>query len=90
MFSMGLIYQEIREYGAIFDVADRAEALVAQLEARKASARALVAGSSPPNLPVVFWFSSSDVKGDAFIAGKNGAPRLHPQHVGRPQRHPDR
>ena len=74
MFSMELIYQEIRDYGAIFDVADRAEAFVAQLKAREAAARAVVAGSGQPGLPVVFWFSSRDVKGDAFVAGKNGAP----------------
>jgi iron complex transport system substrate-binding protein len=25
-------------------------------------------------VPIVFWFSSKEVNGDAFIAGKNGAP----------------
>lgn len=74
MFTMDLIYQEILEYGAIFDTADRAMALVTQLKGREATARALVAGSSQPDLSVVFWFSSREVKGDAFIAGKNGAP----------------
>ena len=71
--TMAPIYQEIRDMAAIFDVADRGEALVARLKAREAAAIASVAGT-PAGLPVVFWFSSRDVKGDPFVAGLNGAP----------------
>ncbi len=74
MFTMELIYRNIREFGQIFDVADRAEALIGELKAREAKAVAAVAGHAAKDIPVTVWFSSKDVKGDAFLAGKNGVP----------------
>lgn len=73
MFSMDLVYGEIHDLARIFDVDARGETLVAELKAREAKAKAAVAGKAA-GTPVVFWFSSKDVKGDAFVAGKNGAP----------------
>ena len=74
MFTMALVYQEIRDLAAIFDVNDRGAALIDDLKKREADAVAAVAGSKAKDVPVLFWFSSKDVKGDAFAAGKNGAP----------------
>lgn len=74
MFGMELVYQNIREFGQIFDVSDRAEALVAELKAREEKAVQSVAGLKARDVPVAVWFSSKDIKGDAFIAGKNGVP----------------
>jgi iron complex transport system substrate-binding protein len=74
MFSMELVYRNIREFGQIFDVSARAEALVAELKAREDKAVASIAGAAAKDVPVVVWFSSKDVKGDAFLAGKNGVP----------------
>jgi iron complex transport system substrate-binding protein len=74
MFSMNLLYQEIRDFAAIFNVPDRGEQLVASLQKREADAIASVAGASGKNIPVVIWFSSREITGDAFVAGKNGAP----------------
>lgn len=74
MFSMELVYRNIREFGQIFDVADRAEALVATLRAREAKAVEAVARLKAQDIPVVVWFSSKDVKGDGFMAGKTGVP----------------
>jgi iron complex transport system substrate-binding protein len=74
LFTMDLIYQEIAELSEIFDIKDRGDALIADLKKREADAAASVAGAATKNLPVVFWFSSKEVKGDAFIAGKNSAP----------------
>lgn len=74
LFTMDLIYQEIAELSEIFDVKDRGDALIAALKKREAAAVASVSGAAAKNLPVVFWFSSKEVKGDAFIAGKNSAP----------------
>ncbi len=74
LFTMDLIYQEIAELSEIFDIKDRGDRLVADLKKREADAAASVAGAAAKNLPVVFWFSSKEVKGDAFIAGKNSAP----------------
>jgi iron complex transport system substrate-binding protein len=72
LFTMDLIYQEIGELSEIFDVKDRGDALIADLKKREAAAVASVADAK--DLPIVFWFSSKEVKGDAFIAGKNSAP----------------
>lgn len=74
MFTMELVYRNIREFGQIFDVTERAEALIAELKAREAKAVAAVAGDGAKDIPVTVWFSSKDVKGDAFLAGKNGVP----------------
>ena len=74
LFTMDLIYQEIAELSEIFDVEDRGAALIADLKKRQAEAVASISGATGKNLPVVFWFSSKEVKGDAFIAGKNSAP----------------
>ncbi|PYE87050.1 ABC transporter substrate-binding protein [Phyllobacterium leguminum] len=73
-FTMALVYQEIRELAEIFNVPDRGEKLVSDLKRREAEAITSIAGDKATGLPVVFWFSSKDVKGDAFVAGKNGAP----------------
>ncbi len=74
LFSMDLVYQEIRDLARIFDVADRGEALVADLRRREAAAIASVAGARLDNVPMVFWFSSKEVAGEAFVAGRNGVP----------------
>ena len=74
LFTMGLIYREIAELAEIFDITDRGDALIAELQQREARAVASVAGAAAKNLPVVFWFSSKEINGDAFIAGKNSAP----------------
>jgi iron complex transport system substrate-binding protein len=72
LFTMELIYQEIGQLSEIFDIKDRGDVLIADLKKREASAVASVADAK--DLPIVFWFSSKEVKGDAFIAGKNSAP----------------
>ncbi|TCM69281.1 ABC transporter substrate-binding protein [Rhizobium sp. BK068] len=74
LFTMDLIYQEISELSEIFDVKDRGDALIADLKKREAAAVASISSASGKDLPIVVWFSSKEVKGDAFIAGKNSAP----------------
>lgn len=74
MFTMELVYRNIREFGQIFDVSERAEALIGELREREAKAVAAVAGHAARDIPITVWFSSRDVKGDAFLAGKNGVP----------------
>ncbi|WP_313192029.1 ABC transporter substrate-binding protein [Shinella zoogloeoides] len=74
LFTMDLVYREIAELSEIFDVKDRGDALITELKKREADAVASIAGAAGKNLPVVFWFSSKEVNGDAFIAGKNSAP----------------
>lgn len=72
MFTMDLIYKEIRDLAQIFDVDARGEALVAALQKREAKANDNVADAM--DISVVFWFSSPEVDGDAYVAGRNGAP----------------
>lgn len=74
LFTMALIYQEIAELAQIFDIQDRGAKLIADLKAREAAAVSLIKGAEAKNLPIVFWFSSKEVKGEAYIAGKNSAP----------------
>lgn len=71
-FTMDLVYQEIAELAAIFDVTSRGAALIAELRAREAEAIATVAEAS--GVSVLFWFTSPDIAGDASVAGLNGAP----------------
>lgn len=74
MFTMELVYRNIREFGQIFDVSDRAEKLVAELKAREEGAVQAVAGLGAKDIPVVVWFSSRDIRGDGFMAGRTGVP----------------
>ncbi|MFD0935019.1 ABC transporter substrate-binding protein [Methylobacterium trifolii] len=71
--TMELLYQEIDELSRIFDVSDRGQALVARLKSREDAVRQRVAAKAK-DVSLVFWFSSSGVMGDAWVAGKNGAP----------------
>ncbi|WP_137130702.1 ABC transporter substrate-binding protein [Rhizobium sp. FY34] len=72
-FTMDLIYQEIRDLAAIFNVGDRGEEVVADLKAREVAARNQVAAAKG-KLSAVFWFSSAQLAVDPYVAGKNGAP----------------
>jgi len=74
LFTMDLIYREIAELAEIFDIQDHGDTLIADLKAREAAAVASIKSAEAKNLPIVFWFSSKETKGDAFIAGKNSAP----------------
>ncbi len=72
-FTMDLIYHEIRDLAAIFDVQDRGEEVVAGLKKREDAARAKIA-SAEGKLSAVFWFSSAELDIDPYVAGRNGAP----------------
>lgn len=72
VFTMDLVYQEIRELAQIYNVQDKGEEVVADLQKREQAARAKVA-SAEGKLSAVFWFSSA-ADADPYVAGKNGAP----------------
>ena len=72
-FSMELIYREVRDLAAIFNVQDRGEAVVADLKKREAAARERVA-SANGKVSAVFWFSSPQMAADPYVAGQKGAP----------------
>ncbi len=72
-FSPELIYQEINELSAIFNVQDRGQKLIADLKARVESAKAKVSKISNKDLSAVFWFSSADLEMDPYVAGRGFA-----------------
>ncbi|WP_437344145.1 ABC transporter substrate-binding protein [Mesorhizobium marinum] len=71
-FTMEQVYRAISDLSQIFDVRDRGNALIATLKEREARAVASVARAS--DVPVLVWFTSPQMKGDASVAGSNGAP----------------
>lgn len=73
VFTMDLIYQEVRDLAKIFNVQDRGEEVVADLKKREESARAKIA-SANGKLSAVFWFSSAELDIDPYVAGRKGAP----------------
>ncbi|WP_454855972.1 ABC transporter substrate-binding protein [Rhizobium binxianense] len=82
MLKTDVIYQEIAELAQIFDVQDRGDALIASLKEREAKAIASIGDVRAKDIPVVFWFSSKEVDGEAFMAGRNGAPAYIMQTLG--------
>jgi iron complex transport system substrate-binding protein len=72
LWTTELLYKEIDELSQIFDVSERGQALIADFKLREAQIRAATKGGSKP-LSYLFWFSSPSPKGDAGLAGKNGA-----------------
>ncbi len=72
LWNMDQLYREIDELSQIFDVADRGQALIADLKAREAALRASVS-KGDKKLSYVFWFSSPSPSADAYLGGKNSA-----------------
>ncbi|MCV2531612.1 ABC transporter substrate-binding protein [Enterobacter wuhouensis] len=72
-FTLTEIKREVTELAAIFNVSARGEQLNRELTARIDKAKARARASSTP-LKVVFWFSSSRLNGDPWVAGNYGAP----------------
>lgn len=72
LFTMALIYREIDELSRIFDVPDRGQALIAKLKEREDAVRRRIADRAK-DVSLVYWFSSTDVAGEAWVAGQNGA-----------------
>ena len=69
------LYQEIRDMAAVFDVQDRGEALIADLEARRVAA---LEGVDLKNKSVAFWFADTKTP---YIAGGLGSAALLAEEV---------
>lgn len=70
LWTMDELYKEIEDLARIFDVADRGEALIADLKQREAALRAEFSGDKHPTF--LFWFSSPSPADDAYLGGGNG------------------
>lgn len=73
-FRIESIYKSIRQLAAIFDVQPRGGQLNEELQTRLDKARALLQQKDLTNTSALFWFSSSDLKSDPFVAGRKGIP----------------
>ena len=73
-YTLDTIMDEITQLSQIFDVADRGEALKKSLADRIAHARQQADAQPSHPLKVVYWFSSTRLQGDPWVAGDDGAP----------------
>lgn len=73
VFDMNLIYREISELAAIYDVQDRGAEVISAMKLREAAARKKISEAGG-KLSAVFWFSSQQMDTDPYVAGSNGAP----------------
>ncbi|RMS41348.1 Iron compound ABC transporter periplasmic iron compound-binding protein [Pseudomonas ficuserectae] len=73
-FRIETIYKSIEQLAQIFDVQDRGDTLVADLKARLSAAIANVKQNKANDVSALFWFSSSDLASDPFVAGRKGIP----------------
>ncbi len=81
-FRIETIYKSIEQLAQIFDVQDRGDKLVADLKARLSAAVANVQQNHAKDVSAVFWFSSSDLKADPFVAGRKGIPDFMLNNLG--------
>lgn len=72
LWDMSLLYEEIADIAAIFDVQARGEALIENFKQREAALRKKFAGAQG-NPSFLFWFSSASPSSDAYVGGKNSA-----------------
>ena len=72
-FNIQMIYDEITELAAIFNVSDRGRDLIKELKAREIKARDKISQLQSQKLSAVFWFSSVDVDIDPYVAGRGYA-----------------
>ncbi|MBJ7223215.1 MULTISPECIES: ABC transporter substrate-binding protein [Pectobacteriaceae] len=73
-FRIESLYKSISQLAAIFDVQPRGQQLNDELQARLAKARAMTQRQDLSHTSALFWFSSSDLKSDPFVAGRKGVP----------------
>lgn len=82
MFEMDSIYAGVTELAQIFDVSEKGKALVADLKAREAAAIETAAALDLQDASAVFWFSSTEMDIDPFVAGRKGPPGYMMEKLG--------
>ena len=81
-FRIESIYKSIEQLAQIFDVQDRGQQLIAQLQERLKTALANVQRNHDKDVSAVFWFSSADLDIDPYVAGRKGIPDFMLQSLG--------
>ncbi|WP_295807180.1 ABC transporter substrate-binding protein [uncultured Nitratireductor sp.] len=82
MFEMEGIYAGVHELSRIFDVADRGDALIANLKARQKAAVEKANALDLDGATAVFWFSSAEMDADPYVAGRKGPPAFMMEQLG--------
>ncbi|MWB77089.1 ABC transporter substrate-binding protein [Pseudooceanicola sp. 216_PA32_1] len=73
-WTVDLLNREITELAGIFDVPARGADLVAANASRIATAAADAEALQAKDISVLYWFSSPEIAGEAYVAGRFGAP----------------
>ncbi len=81
-YSLDALYQSVNELAQIFNVADKGEALVADLKARETAAIEKAKALDLKDASAVFWFSSAELAIDPYVAGRKGAPGFMMEKLG--------
>lgn len=71
-FQIDSLYKSINQLAQIFDVQDKGDALVADLQKRLAAAVAGAEQRQAKDISALFWFSSPDMDLDPYVAGQKG------------------
>ncbi|MFB4371672.1 MULTISPECIES: ABC transporter substrate-binding protein [unclassified Pseudomonas] len=71
-FQVDSLYKSISQLAQIFDVQDKGDALVADLQKRLAAAVAGAEQRQAKGISALFWFSSPDMDLDPYVAGQKG------------------
>ncbi len=71
-FQIDSLYKSISQLAQIFDVQDKGDALVADLQKRLAAAVAGAEQRQAKDISALFWFSSPDMDLDPYVAGQKG------------------
>ncbi|WP_333826738.1 ABC transporter substrate-binding protein [Pararhodobacter sp.] len=73
-WTMDLLNREIEELATIFDAQPAGQALIADNAARIEAATGHAGALQARDVSVLYWFSSPQVDGEAYVAGRFGAP----------------
>jgi iron complex transport system substrate-binding protein len=75
LFATEQLYKAITQLSEIYDVQPRGAELVAEMKAAEAEAIAKAEGLNlPKGTSALFWFSSSAMDADPYVAGQKGVP----------------
>lgn len=81
-WSVDLLNREITELAQIFDVQRQGAELIAANAARIEAATADAEALQAKDVSVLYWFSSPEIAGEAYVAGRFGAPAWISEVVG--------
>lgn len=82
LMSTEMIYRGLIELSQIFGVPEAGEKAVAELKAREVAATERAKALKIEDVSALFWFSSSKMDADPYVAGAKGAPGFIMKQLG--------